>query len=131
MFKMMKYDRNHQKTNEKQWKTYLNRWFICIFEFFSKIDFRTFSEVQRVSRMIHIHPKYLFFLPPPGGPGGPPGKDFSRCFSISFMFKMMKYDRNHHKTYEKRWKTCLKWWFIWIFMVFSKFYFFDFFGWNW
>ena len=32
----------------------------------------------------------------------------------------MEYDRNHQKTHEKQWKTCLKLWFIWIFMVFSK-----------
>ena len=71
---------------------------------------------------------YFYFCPAPprGVQGGRAGSPPARIFR--HFFKMMKYDRNHQKTHEKRWKTCLKLWFICIFDVCSKICFFDFFG---
>ena len=68
----------------------------------------------------------IFCFPPPGRSGGarrPPRQGFFDIFHHFLCSKMMKYDRYHKKTHEKRWKTCLKWWSICIFMVFSNFCF--------
>ena len=47
-------------------------------------------------------------------------KKFNFLKKVDFFesFFSMKYDGNHQKTHEKRWKTYLKWWFICIFMFF-------------